>query len=141
MKTVRLDNHIGRLVEHLRASLPGRKEQAPQIVLQVAPLRLPIDKAVTLSLAVNELVTNSVKHASWPEQGGTVTVELRREEGEQIVLEVSDNGTGGTSGLLSEDMPSSGLGKRLIRGMAAQLRGTIEEECVNGWTTRILFPE
>ena len=141
LKTVRLDNHIGRLVEHLRASLPGRKEQAPQIVLKVAPLRLPIDKAVTLSLAVNELVTNSVKHASWPEQGGTVTVELRREEGEQIVLEVSDNGTGGTSGLLSEAMPSSGLGKRLIRGMAAQLRGTIEEECVNGWTTRILFPE
>ena len=54
--------------------------------LVMASAAAAIDKAVTLSLAVNELVTNSVKHASWPEQGGTVTVELRREEGEQIVL-------------------------------------------------------
>ncbi len=140
LKTVRLDNHVGRLVEHLRASLPGR-EYAPQIVLKVEELRLPIDKAVTLSLAINEFVTNSVKHASWPEEGGTMTVELRRDGPEQIVLEVSDNGTGSASGLLDKDIQSSGLGKRLIHGMVAQLRGTIEEERMNGWKTRILFPE
>jgi PAS domain S-box-containing protein len=140
LKTVRLDNHVGRLVEHLRASLPG-KEYAPQIILKVEELRLPIDKAVTLSLAINELVTNSAKHAAWPDEGGTVMVELRRDGAEHLVLEVSDNGTGGASGLLDNDIPSSGLGKRLIRGMVAQLCGTIEEDRMNGWKTRILFPE
>ncbi|MEE4537143.1 MAG: histidine kinase dimerization/phosphoacceptor domain -containing protein [Erythrobacter sp.] len=139
LQTVRLDNHVGRLVEHLRASLPAT-DDAPEIVVDIEPLRLSIDKAVTLSLAINELVTNSFKHASWPDEGGAVTVELRQNGHEQIVLEVSDNGTGGADGLLFEEIASSGLGARLIRGMAAQLRGTIEEERGNGWKTRILFP-
>jgi two-component sensor histidine kinase len=112
-----------------------------KIALDVEPIRLPTDKAITLSLAVNELVTNSFKHAFGNEDEGAVTISLRRSGGDTIVLEVADDGTSSSTDRLEIKSPSSGLGQRLIKGMASQLGGTIEVEGKNGWRTRIYFPE
>lgn len=112
-----------------------------RITLEVEPIRLPTDKAVTLSLVVNELVTNSFKHAFGQNDDGTVSVSLRRDDGNTIILEVSDDGTGSGPDRSDQSTPSSGLGQRLIAGMAAQLGGTIEEENTSGWKTRISFVE
>jgi two-component sensor histidine kinase len=113
-----------------------------RITLDVERIRLPTDKAVTLSLAVNELVTNSFKHAYGHEDEGAVTISLRRNGGEMIVLEVADAGTSPPCDPLESNKPSSsGLGQRLIDGMASQLGGTTELDTTNGWRTRILFPE
>lgn len=140
VRSVQIDQYLQRLSDHLRISLSDDQESV-RIVLAVEPMRLSIDKAVTLSLAVNELVTNAFKHA-FPEGGeGTVTVELRRNESDKIMLEVADNGTGPGSEMLGEGRASPGLGKRLIAGMAAQLGGTIEINHEHGWRTRIIFPE
>ncbi|WP_306131965.1 sensor histidine kinase [Roseivivax marinus] len=139
VRSVQIDRYLERLADHLRTSL-GAVEKNVEIALKIDPLRLPTDKAITLSLAVNELVTNSFKHGFHGTGEGTVTVELRRNGRDAIQLEVTDFGTGDSVHQLS-DTASSGLGKRLITGMVAQLNGTIEETHKDGWRTCITFPE
>ena len=138
--SVQLDTYLGRLRDHLRTSLTS-DDRTIRIELDAEPIRLPTDKAVTLSLAVNELVTNSFKHGAWTNGEGTVTVWLRRQDNDMIALEVRDDGTQSPVVPLVARSSSSGLGKRLIAGMAAQLNGTIEEETSDGWRTRITFAE
>lgn len=140
VRSVQIDRYLERLKEHLHASLSG-EGGGVRITLDVDPIRLPTDKAVTLSLAVNELVTNSFKHAFEPDEEGTVTISLRRNGDDLITLEVADDGTNRASDRSDIKPPSSGLGQRLIEGMASQLGGTIEIESKNGWRTRIFFPE
>lgn len=140
VSSVQIDRYLERLKEHLRASLSSER-QGVQIILDVEPIRLPTDKAVTLSLAVNELVTNSFKHAYGEADEGDVTISLRRDGGDKIVLEVADDGTSPPADRSEGKAQSSGLGQRLIEGMASQLSGTIELDRTNGWRTRILFPE
>jgi PAS domain S-box-containing protein len=141
VSSVQIDRYLERLTEHLRASLSSVR-RGVRITLDVERIRLPTDKAVTLSLAVNELVTNSFKHAYGHEDEGAVTISLRRNGGEMIVLEVADAGTSPPCDPLESNKPSSsGLGQRLIDGMASQLGGTTELDTTNGWRTRILFPE
>ncbi len=140
VNSVQIDRYLERLKDHLRASL-STDRQGVRVTLDVEPIRLPTDKAVTLSLAVNELVTNSFKHAFGPDEEGAVTISLRRNGGDGIVLEVADDGTGPAADRLESRPPSSGLGQRLIEGMASQLSGTTEVDRTNGWRTRILFPE
>jgi PAS domain S-box-containing protein len=136
VQSVQIDRYLHRLCEHLRVSLASA-ERAARIVLDIEPMRLATDTAVTLSLAVNELVTNSFKHGAWDKGGGTVAVLLRRHADDRIMLEVADDATGVAAKPAST---SSGLGKRLIAGMAAQLGGAVEEDHTAGWRTRIVFP-
>lgn len=139
VRSVRFDRYLARLGDHLRASLasPGR---TVRIAIEAEPLHLPTDKAITASLVINELVTNSFKHGFRDGDEGTVTVRLRRDGDATVLMEVADDGTSDPARALSPEAPSTGLGQRLIAGMAAQLNGTVDEERRNGWRTRILFP-
>lgn len=139
VSSVQFDRYLTRLCAHLRNSLSSEGLNV-RIELEAEPLRLRTDKAVTLSLAVNELVTNSFKHANW-EGEGMVRVSLGHHGPGMIALVVSDNGTGADAVRSPVTDSSSGLGKRLISGMASQLGGTIEEGTANGWRTCIVFPE
>jgi PAS domain S-box-containing protein len=139
VRSVQIDRYLERLREHLRASLSSAQKEV-RIDLDVEAIRLPTDKAITLSLAVNELVTNSFKHAYGQEDEGSVTISLRRDGAGMVVLEVADDGTGAPADHLNTAPPSSGLGQRLIDGMALQLGGTMELDRTNGRRTRILFP-
>ena len=87
VSSVQIDTYLERLNEHLRASISSEQKDV-RIVLDAEPIRLRTDRAVTLSLAVNELVTNSFKHAFVKQDGGTVTVSRLRNGGNRIVLDV-----------------------------------------------------
>jgi len=90
---------------------------------------------VPLGLIVNELVTNSIKHA-FDDAGGAIRVELRSGIGfGQARLAVSDNGRG---------IPSAqpeGSGLKLIRSLARQVGGKVEQESfADGTKTAVVFP-
>ena len=101
------------------------------VVLQVEaePQVLDAERAVQLGLVLNETVTNALKYAFPEGRQGRITVRFRR-EGEEFVLTVSDDGIGlPPEGDLDPAPPSlpprgSGLGTRLLRALAAQLRGS-----------------
>jgi two-component sensor histidine kinase len=83
---------------------------------------LPRDRAVSIGLVINELVTNAAKHAFTGRETGTIAVTFGPRPG-GWVLTVSDNG----SGIDEKAKPSAdgGLGSRLIDAFARQAGGTI----------------
>lgn len=79
-------------------------------------------RAVPVGLITNELVTNALKYAFPDDRAGTVCIRFWR-EGEEFVLAVEDDGIG----LPDTDAApkGTGLGRRLIRALAAQLGGRL----------------
>ena len=108
------------MVEALRQSFP---EVSPRVRVLVTsdPIALPADDATALALLANEVMTNAYKHAFPNDSTGTLTVDLRREPGGKIVLQIADSGVGMDSG----NGRTPGLGLKLIRTFAAQLHGSL----------------
>jgi len=98
-------------------------------------LEVPIEHAVPIGLVVNELMTNSLKHA-FGGNAGAIEIHLRASSGPGMAtLEVKDNGKG------MEKRKAGGSGLQLVRGLADQIRGRFEQESSrSGTTSRIIFP-
>jgi two-component sensor histidine kinase len=83
---------------------------------------VPRDRAVSIGLVVNELVTNAVKHAFPGRDLGSITVTFRTQE-DGWVLKVADDGVGMPAA--TTPGPDHGLGSRLIEAFARQAGGKI----------------
>ena len=114
--------YLDELCRDLIASV--HKEGGTSIVLKtdIESELLPTDRAITIGLMVNELVTNAVKYAFPGNTTGTVLVTLKRVPGE-LRLTVADNGQG-----IDLRRTGSGLGGRLVEGFAQQLGGQLKRE-------------
>lgn len=77
---------LGRLASHQQAEIG--------LALQGRLPSLEPDRAHTLGLIIGELVTNAVRHAFFPGQGGMVRVEAASPDGRRVVVKVSDDGQG-----------------------------------------------
>jgi two-component sensor histidine kinase len=86
------------------------------------PLMISADKAIPLGLLINELVTNSAKHA-YPNASGEILVSGER-RGTDLHVEVSDHGIG-LPGDFDIDQPRASLGFKVIKSLLAQLDGRI----------------
>lgn len=75
-----------------------------------------------LGMAVNELVTNAIKHAFPDGRAGTVRVTLRRDPPGGVLAEVRDDGVG----LPSDDSLRTGLGLSLVPALTSQVGGALE---------------
>ena len=106
-----------------------------------------MDIAVPLGIIVNELVSNSLKHAFPGRDEGEIRVKLRREENEEhknegnkgtsFTLTVSDNGVGIPENLDLENPDT--LGIQLITTLVDQLDGELELKRDNGTEFTIRF--
>jgi PAS domain S-box-containing protein len=82
------------------------------------------DRAISLGLLLNEIVTNAFKYA-YPEGGGGPVQVRLSDGGGQLRLEVTDQGVGLPAGFdLSKNRKS--LGSRLIVNTARQLQAQVE---------------
>jgi two-component sensor histidine kinase/integral membrane sensor domain MASE1 len=80
------------------------------------------DQATNLGLIINEIVTNSIKHAFNDDSSGLISVELKNVK-DKVQLVIKDNG----SGLPADfDLNSTNtLGTQLINNLIKQVPGTI----------------
>lgn len=106
---------------------------------EVAPARLDLTRLIALSLFVSEVVTNSLKHAFVDRAEGSIALRLT-EQASLLTLEISDDGRGYPPGF--DASADAGLGTRIVRGLADQLRGTlaIEPRASGGTVVRLVFP-
>ena len=86
------------------------------------PLMISADKAIPLGLLINEIVTNSAKHA-YPDGSGDIRVSGAR-HGTDLRVQISDQGVG-LPAEFDIDQPRASLGFKVIKSLIAQLEGRI----------------
>lgn len=92
-------------------------------------IELNLETAIPCGLILNELITNSIKHAFPSGSKGKISIKFREEKG-TYQLEVSDNGVGFPEGLDLENAKSLGL--ELVKNLVHQLEGSIRLETNHG---------
>jgi two-component sensor histidine kinase len=129
---VNLATYLGDLCEALRPLT----EQDDCVRLESeadADILVHADAAIPLGIIATELITNSVKYAFPPPSCGTIRVEARRLDGEQVAIEISDDGQG-----MSEPREGS-LGYGLVDALVRQIRGEMTVESKDGVRVKIVF--
>ena len=130
VRFVEIEGYLKSLVEELETMVTTAAE--PSLIrVDVAPLPVPTDKAVSIGVAVTELVTNAVKYAYAGRDRGEVRVVLRREHDGTLLLAVEDNGVGWSG---AGKVQGTGLGSRVVRAMAANLGTTVTYDTSQGGT-------
>ncbi len=88
--------------------------------------------ATALGLILNELLTNTIKHAFANGRPGHVQIAVRRENNE-VVIEIFDDGPGFDPGAVQ----GKTLGRKLIERLSHQLDGTTKWTSSGEGTTSI----
>ena len=117
MSTVAMDEYLDGLMDELSRSL-GRDGEAPRLVLDARPMNVTTDQAVSLGVVVTELVTNAVKYAYAPGQGGEIRIRLKADGEQRAILTVEDDGRGMSDTVSAK---GTGLGTKLVKAMAISL--------------------
>ena len=135
MSTVAMDEYLEGLIDELGKSV-GPDAGSPSITLRAEPMRVSTDQAVSLGVVVTELVTNAVKAAYEPGQGGEIRVLLAPDENGRALLTVEDDGPGMGDG----GVKGTGLGGKIISAMASGLRSAVElDKSHKGVRARLAF--
>ena len=82
-----------------------------------------VDIAVPCGLIVNELVTNTLKHAFPDGRDGAIQVILEKSDDGAFIMKVEDNGVGLPEGF--DPAATKTLGMQLVRNLATQLVGAV----------------
>ena len=117
---VAMDDYLAALIAELEATWSTPASPRP-LKLAAEPLRLATDRAVSLGVIVNELVSNACKYAYAPGTAGEIRIALVR-DADRFRLSVEDDG----GGMAADAAPTgTGVGTKLIGAMAASLGATL----------------
>lgn len=101
---------------------------------------LGINLMISCGQILNELLSNSIRHAFTNGQQGKIAITFNKDEIGQFSLIVSDNGTGFTDGGPSATGTYGGL--QIVKDLvASKLKGRTEINSGNGTTVTITFKE
>jgi two-component sensor histidine kinase len=109
---IRVDDYLPPLIDGVRTSFA----KPVAITLQLAPAILDRDHALPFALICNEVIANAIKHGFPDDRDGEIAVLVEELDPKRAKLTIRDNGVGYDPGATSK-----GMGKRLVRGLAAQL--------------------
>jgi PAS domain S-box-containing protein len=93
---------------------------------------MDIESAIKIGLIINELYSNSFKHAFPEISQGKINIDIKQIEKDSLHINYSDNGIGITD-VINASKPGS-LGLRLINILVDDLNGTISYKRVKDYT-------
>lgn len=131
--SVKLEDYLRQIATHVFQA-HNSSAGTVRLVLELDPVEVPTSQAIPCGLIVNELLTNSLKHAFADGRSGEVRVRLNREPGGRARLEVSDSGPGLPADFAVRQRRSLGL--QLVSDLARQLLGTLDVGPGSAFTLR-----
>ena len=138
VSAIDLRDYITELTQTLFQSFKA-PDRGISLKTNIENITLEIERAITCVLIINEIVTNSLKHAFSEGHEGEIRVSLHTSLSDTVVLTVSDNGKGLPKGFNLRKADT--LGMQLIVGLAEkQLDGEILLDSTEGTSFRISFP-
>ena len=115
--------YVDELVMSLYRSSVGRAARITTEV-KISDIELGIDEAISCGLIINELVSNSLKHAFPADRGGKILISGFLDEKGTACLKVADDGIGFPTGF--DIAVSESLGLQIVTLLTKQLHGTLE---------------
>jgi two-component sensor histidine kinase len=119
-----------------RARISGHVQVCPRP--DGAPLFLGVDQAIPVGLILNELISNTLKHAFPDGRSGVIQIEAHSQDG-RVDLSVIDDGVGVPEDLVTRK--SKTLGLQIVEILARQFGGSWELKREAGTVFRLSFPE
>ena len=98
---------------------------------------LDIDTAVPCGLLINEIISNSLKHAFPDQSAGNIEIEMNKDKDGFYILNISDNGIGLPDGVHPSN--SNSLGLKLINTLSKQLGSEMKLETNHGTRYHLKF--
>jgi two-component sensor histidine kinase/ABC-type uncharacterized transport system substrate-binding protein len=133
LPTIGARDYLEGIVRQVISTAQGQSLHV-DLVLRIENAPLSLDVAVPIGLIVNELVSNSVRHAFGPSSRGTITIDLATTS-DALVLLVQDDGPG----FCFEEARQSSMGLQLVGALTDQLNGTLSYKNGQGSTFEIHF--
>ena len=118
-----LDKLVGELFDTYKIS-----KDKVSLDLNINSLDLDVDTMIPLGLIINELVSNSLKHAFNEKEKGKIYISLSEQNGE-LDLTVSDDGKGVD---VEKMYKSKSFGNRLIKAFGQKLKADLIIKSENG---------
>ena len=121
------------LVEKIAFAFGHRLEEM-DLQIQFQPTDLDVDKAMPMSLILNELLTNSFKYAFGETARPGLKISLVQ-QGEKLLFQYADNGPG-----LPENAGGTGsFGSKLMTSLSGQLGGQARQWSEGGARFELVF--
>jgi two-component sensor histidine kinase len=99
-------------------------ESKVHLKMKINDLELSLDDSVPCGLIINEIISNSLKHAFPEGKEGSISIEMYKDKQNIIHLKVSDNGIGFPKGVLPMNQDTFGF--LLLYSLVEQLEAKIE---------------
>jgi PAS domain S-box-containing protein len=123
--------YIESLIDNLKDAY-GINDERVSIRVAITPpdLSLNIETGIPCGLIVNELISNSLKHAFKGSKKGAISITMQQTAPHDYTMIISDNGPGFPHDIDFRNTTSLGL--QLVNNLVAQLEGDISLDCSNG---------
>ena len=129
LSKIDFDDYISRLTENLLQT-SGINSGNVALKIITEKISLDIDTAVPCGLIINEVVSNSIKHAFNDGRKGEIVIQFSKISDTNYRLMIADNGVGLPAGFTLEK--SDSLGISLIQALTEQIDGKLSMESSNG---------
>jgi two-component sensor histidine kinase len=135
LENIELSSYVETLTKYLLNTY-GCDPENIKIDIKIKNITQDIDTAIPLGLIINEIVSNSLKHA-FKDHKGEIFVEIIPEVDGQYMLTIRDNGIGFPEDL--DFMNTDSLGMQLVVSLVEQIEGSIKLIRGHGTEFRIKF--
>lgn len=130
---------IKSFIDELSAGIANSFPRENKVIItsQIQDVQLDVSKAIPFGLILNELITNSMKHAFEGIAEPGIQIDLRNDQSGNMILKFTDNGVGiSTDSINNEDK----LGMMLIRSLVDQLDGQSGIKSDSGFNFEMKIP-
>lgn len=121
--SINFQNYLEKLTSSL-ISLFGLDSTNIRFEIKSNDIYLDIQTAIPLGLILNELLSNSFKHAFSNLDNALIIIKINKVDEKSYVLYYSDNG----KGYLNNEIKGKSLGLELVNLLAKQMKGKIEKQ-------------
>ncbi len=137
LSEINLSRYVPGLVSYLFDSYAIDPKRI-KFKMEMEDVLFNIDTAIPCGLIINELVSNSLKHAFPEGREGEITIKIQSTD-DEYTLSVSDDGVSFPEDLDFQNTNSLGL--RLVNSLTSQIDGKIELDKSHGTKLKITFKE
>jgi two-component sensor histidine kinase len=135
LNNIKFPAYVENLLTHL-LQVYGFSESHIKINCDFDDIKIPIDKAMSCGMIINELVSNSLKYAFSQTNEGNINIKMK-ESGGLLELTYNDSGTGNND--LRAEGKKNTMGIEIIEMLSTQLSGKAELNLNGGMNFSLKF--